>query len=80
MQHGMIEIDANAFHFKKLQLRASYAVPALWFPRAIELLKARTIDPSAFITQEFPLEKIEEYFNHARNHRSDVIKMVMVKK
>jgi len=78
-QHGMISFDANDFHFKKLQLRASYAVPALWFPRALELLKAKAVDPKDFITHTFPLEKIEEFFCKQRDDISDVIKMVMVK-
>ncbi|MDO4343340.1 MAG: alcohol dehydrogenase catalytic domain-containing protein [Eubacteriales bacterium] len=79
MQHGDITFNANTFHFKKLQLRASFAAPALWFPRALELLKAKVVDPADFITQEFPLEKIEEYFCKQRDDSSDVIKMVMVK-
>lgn len=78
-QHGMISFDANDFHFKKLQLRASYAVPALWFPRALELLKSKVVDPKDFITHTFPLEKIEEFFCKQRDDISDVIKMVMVK-
>lgn len=79
MQNGDITFNANDFHFKKLQLRASYAVPALWFPRALELLKSKVVDPKDFITQRFPLEKIEEMFKKQRDDSSDVIKMVMVK-
>lgn len=79
LQNGDITFNANEFHFKKLQLRASYAVPALWFPRALELLKAKVVNPKDFITQTFPLEKIEEYFLKQRDDSSDVIKMVMVK-
>ena len=78
-QHGMISFDANDFHYKKLQLRASYAVPALWFPRALELLKSKVVDPKDFITHTFPLEKIGEFFCKQRDDISDVIKMVMVK-
>lgn len=79
LQNGDITFNANEFHFKKLQLRASYAVPALWFPRALELLKTKVVNPKDFITQTFPLEKIEEYFLKQRDDSSDVIKMVMVK-
>ena len=80
MQNGDITFNANEFHFKKLQLRASYAVPALWFPRALELLKSKVVDPADFITQRFPLEDIEKMFKKQRDDSSDVIKMVMVKK
>lgn len=79
LQHGDITFNANDFHFKKLQLRASYAVPALWFPRALDLLKSKVVDPEDFITQTFPLEEIETYFTKQKNDSSDVIKMVMVK-
>ena len=79
MDHGEITFDANAFHFKKLQLRASFAATALWFPRALELLKAKTIDPKDFLTHTFRLEEIETYFKKQRDDSSDVIKMAMVK-
>jgi len=78
MKHGEITFNANDFHFRKLQLRASYAAPALWFPRALELLKSGVVNPKDFITQTFPLEKAEEYFKKQRDDISDVIKMVMV--
>lgn len=74
MKHGEITFNANDFHFRKLQLRASYAAPALWFPRALELLKSGIVNPKDFITQTFPLEKAEEYFKKQRDDISDVIK------
>lgn len=79
MANGDITFNANDFHFRKLQLRASYAVPALWFPRALELLQARVVDPDDFITHTFPLEQIEAMFKKQRDDISDVVKMVMVK-
>ena len=77
--HGRITFDANYFHFKKLQLRASYAVPALWFPRALELMKTGVVKPEDFITHTFPLEEAEEYLKKQRDDISDIVKMVMVK-
>ena len=79
MANGDITFNANDFHFKKLQLRASYAAPALWFPRALDLLKNKVVDPDDFITQTFPLEEIQKWFEKQRDDSSDVIKMVMVK-
>ena len=79
MANGNITFNANDFHFKKLQLRASYAAPALWFPRALDLLKNKVVDPDDFITQTFPLEEIQKWFEKQRDDSSDVIKMVMVK-
>ena len=79
LQNGDITFNANDFHFKKLQLRASYAVPALWFPRALDLLQSGVINPKDFLTQTFPLEKIEEMFRKQQFDGADVIKMAMVK-
>lgn len=79
MANGNITFNANDFHFKKLQLRASYAAPALWFPRALDLSKNKVVDPDDFITQTFPLEEIQKWFEKQRDDSSDVIKMVMVK-
>lgn len=79
MANGNITFNANDFHFKKLQLRASYAAPALWFPRALDLLKNKVVDPDDFITQTFPLEEIQKWFEKQCDDSSDVIKMVMVK-
>lgn len=79
MANGDITFNANDFHFKKLQLRASFAAPALWFPRALDLLKNKVVDPDDFITQTFPLEEIQNWFEKQRDDSSDVIKMVMVK-
>lgn len=79
MEHGDITFNANDFHYRKLQLRASYAVPALWFPRTLDLLKNKVIDPDDFITQTFPLEELETYMKKQRDDISDVVKMVMVK-
>ena len=38
-------LDINAFHFQKLQLRASHAIPNHYFPIALDLLARRVINP-----------------------------------
>jgi len=59
--------DVNAFHFKKLQLRASYASPALFGPKALRLLKDGVIDGEAFVTHRFKLDEIEKAYKTARD-------------
>lgn len=39
-----ISFDANAFHFKHLQLRATHSIPNLRYPMAISLLERKDID------------------------------------
>jgi threonine dehydrogenase-like Zn-dependent dehydrogenase len=55
-----VAFDANEFHFKKLQLRASFASPALYGPRAIQYLKEGVIDGDAIVTHRYKLGQIKE--------------------
>lgn len=73
-----ITFDANYFHFRKLQLRASYAAPALWFPRCVELIKSRAIDAGALITHRFGIDDIAAAIKMVAEDKSSVIKAVMV--
>jgi threonine dehydrogenase-like Zn-dependent dehydrogenase len=59
--------DANAFHFKKLQLRASFASPALYTPLALQYLREGVIDGNALISHRFPLSQIEQAMQTARD-------------
>jgi len=73
-----VSFDANEFHFKKLQLRASHASPALFFPECIELLKSGAVDGGALISHTFGLGQLEEAFRKLTTDKGDAIKMVMV--
>ncbi len=77
-QGRFVEFDANEFHFNKLQLRASHAVPALYFPRCLEMIKNRTVDPKQLITDTFRLEDIGTMMERAEKDKRSVIKAVMV--
>lgn len=54
------KFDVNAFHFKKLQLRASFASPALYGPMALDLLREKVVDGNALVSHVFPLDRIAE--------------------
>lgn len=58
-QGAELTFDVNAFHFKKLQLRASHAIPNHYFPLALDLLARRVIDPELVISHTFPLAEYE---------------------
>ncbi|SFI80850.1 L-iditol 2-dehydrogenase [Paenibacillus sp. UNC496MF] len=73
-----ISFDANEFHFKKLQLRASHATPALYFPKCIELLKSGAVDGDALISHTFALGEFPDAMKALRDDRGSAIKMVMV--
>jgi len=61
-----ITFDANHFHFKKLQLRASFASPALYTPQALTLLKSGAIPGERLVTHRFPLAQMAEALDCAR--------------
>ncbi|MBN1554724.1 MAG: alcohol dehydrogenase catalytic domain-containing protein [Phycisphaerae bacterium] len=59
--------DANDFHFKKLQLRASYASPALYTPQALRYLEEGVIDGEALISHRVSLSELPRGLEIARN-------------
>ena len=75
---GSITFDANAFHFKKLQLRASFAAPALYFPLCLQLLKDGHVDGRKVISHVMPLERIAEAIQVLRDGRDHTLKIVIV--
>lgn len=74
---GTISFDANDFHFRKLQLRASYAAPALYFPAVIALMKAGVIPTDALISHVFPLADIAQAMHTAAHDKANAIKVIV---
>ena len=68
--------DANAFHFKKLQLRASYNSPALCGPLALELLREKVVNGQNLVSHTFPLDDIAHAFQIAA-HDPLAVKVVV---
>lgn len=73
-----VSFDANAFHFRKLQLRASFAGPALYFPMALDLIRTGRIDAAALVSHHFGLDDIAAGFAALRDDKSTAVKGVMV--
>lgn len=68
--------DVNAFHFKKLQLRASFASPALYGPAALDLLRSGVVDGQAIVSHTYPLDEISQAMETAREC-PDAVKVVV---
>lgn len=66
-ENARCSFDVNDFHFKKLQLRASFASPALYTPRALQYLREGVVDAEALISHRFPLGRIGEAMAVARD-------------
>lgn len=72
-----LTFDANKFHFRKLQLRASHAAPALYFPTCLQLLRDGQVDGDAVISHVMPLERIEDAMIMLRDDRENTLKIVI---
>lgn len=75
---GNITLDANYFHFNKLQLRSSFASPAMMTPLAIKLLQDGTINGEALISHRFKIDDIKEALHIACNDKANTVKVVMI--
>jgi L-iditol 2-dehydrogenase len=73
-----ISFDANSFHFKKLQLRASFASPALFGPKAIGILKKDSIIKDKLISHKFKLDEIKKAMDIAVNDIANTVKVVVM--
>lgn len=73
----MISFDANEFHFKKLQLRASHAVPNSFFPIALDMVRRKEIDAGRFITHTFPLSSVGTAINTAAFDKESAVKVMV---
>lgn len=71
-----ISLEGNAFHFKKLQLRASFASPALFGPMAIEYLEQGIIDGKRLVSHTYPLTELAQGMKTAAKD-SDAVKVVI---
>lgn len=73
-----IRFPANDFHFKKMQLRSSFASPALRTPAALDLLRSGRVPGEKFITHRFPLADAAEAIRVACFDKGEAIKVVVM--
>lgn len=66
-ENAYCKFDVNAFHFKKLQLRASFASPAMYTPQALQYLREGVVDGEMMISHRFPLDQIAQAMEVARD-------------
>ena len=74
---GRASFDGNDFHFKKLQLRASFASPALFGPMAVAYLENGVIDGERLISHTCSLDELESGMKTASSDPA-AVKVVMV--
>lgn len=74
---GTITFDANDFHYRKLQLRASFASPAIYYPIALKLLRAGIIPGDMIVSHAFTLNNIAEAMTLHRDDKANTVKVIV---
>jgi L-iditol 2-dehydrogenase len=72
-----VALDINAFHFQKLQLRASHAIPNHYFPIALDQLRRGVINADRLVTHVFPIDEYRRAFETANDPQERVGKVVI---
>jgi len=72
-----VRFDANEFHFRKLQLRASFASPAIYFPAVLRLMRGGVMPAESLVSHTFPLERIAEAFALCRDRKQETVKVII---
>jgi threonine dehydrogenase-like Zn-dependent dehydrogenase len=72
-----VTFSGNEFHVKKLQLRSSYASPALRTPLALDLLRTKRVDGARLISNRVPLSEASRAIRTACLDKNEAIKVVV---
>lgn len=72
-----VTFSGNDFHFRKLQLRSSFASPAIYYPAVLRLMAAGIIPVADLVTQVMPLSRAPEAFALLRERRETALKVVL---
>ncbi len=72
-----VTFNANSFHFRKLRLIASHAIPNWGFPMAFELIKDKQVDAEQLVTHTFLFPHVEDAVKAASARELEVIKVVV---
>lgn len=75
---AIVSFDSNVVHLNKLQIRGSNAIPALYFPRCLDLLNAGMVDVKSLITHTFLLDRAAEGITEFLTDKEQAVKAVML--
>ncbi len=78
-EESLCALDIDRMHFRRLQLRFSFAAPALFFPLCLDLMKNGLVDVKPMISHRFPLERMGEAMAACRDDRENAVKIMMVR-
>jgi L-iditol 2-dehydrogenase len=73
----VVPVDLQLLHFRKAQLRSSFAVPDIRWPLAMDLLRSKEIDSELLISHVYPLKEVDEALQMAAAKDQPVLKVVV---
>lgn len=73
-----VTFDSNKVHLDKIQIRGSNAIPALYFPAVIDMVKAGLINVKPLISHRMKLETLPEDLAKYYAEHDKAVKAVMV--
>ena len=76
---SLCTLDINRMHFKRLQLRFSFASPALFFPLCIDMIRKGLVDVKPLVSHRFPLERMDRAMETCRLDKANAVKVMMVR-
>ena len=74
-----VTFDSNKVHLDKLQIRGSNAIPALYFPMCIDMVKAGMVELKPLISHRMHIETLPEDLARYYAEREKAVKAVMVR-
>ncbi|MBQ9409963.1 MAG: alcohol dehydrogenase catalytic domain-containing protein [Clostridia bacterium] len=77
-EESQCTLDINKMHFRRLQLRYSFASPALFFPLCIDMIKNGLVDVKPLISHRFTLEEMDKAMLTCRDDKAGAVKVMMV--
>ena len=75
---AMATFDSNIVHLRKIQIRASNAIPALYFPKCIDMIDSGLVDVKQLISHRFKMDELPTALINYRDDRKSALKAVML--
>lgn len=74
----MASFNSNTVHLNKLQIRASNAIPALYFPLVIDLVKAGKVNLKSLVSHRFNLTTLSDDMASYYRENEKAVKAVLI--
>ncbi len=74
----MVTFDSNKVHLDKIQMRGSNAIPALYFPVVVEMVRAGLVDIKQLMIHRMKLDTLLQDMERYYSEHDTAIRAVMI--